>query len=375
MAKGRRGTGEPYLRGSTYWIKYYVDGKAVYESTGTSNKSDAVKILNRKRAEADRGQLTANRCTIEDLLSLLLRQQRRLQRADIAHVESRIKNHLNPALGRILVNRFAQADVERYIDERLDSEAAPATINRELACLKTALNIGLERNLLHRVIKWTKLPELNIRAGFLDHDDYRRLLSELIDELKLLLVFGYHYGIRKSELLGYRWDYVDWFAKELRIPQPNAKNKEPKIIPFYGEVEQWLGVEKARHDAYYSDSPWIFSRAGKVIKDFRESWSQAVQRAELQDSLGWFHDLRRSAVRNMTNAGLDQKMAMAISGHTTDSVFRRYRIVPRKDLRRAADRMNEFFRQEEAALDEVVTKPVTATPKKQPQMARSKAVN
>jgi integrase len=49
-------------------------------------------------------------------------------------------------------------------------------------------------------------------------------LAELPDELKLLLVLGYHYGIRKGELLTYRWDYVSWFAKELRIPQSDTKN-------------------------------------------------------------------------------------------------------------------------------------------------------
>jgi integrase len=290
MAKGKRGTGAPYLRGSTYWIKYYVDGKPVYESTATSSKSEAVKILNRKRAEADRGQLTASKCKIADLLSLFVRQQRRLQRTDIGHVESRIEKHLKPALGSVLVNRFAAADVENYIDNRLEMEAAPATINRELACLKTALHIGFGRNLVHRLVKWKKLPEFNVRTGFMDHDDYRRLLAELIEELKLLLVFGYHYGIRKTELLGYRWDYVAWFAKELRIPQPNAKNKEPKIIPFYGDVEHWLSMEKGKRDAYYPECPWIFSRAGKAIKDFRDSWDQRVRRAELQHSLGWFHD-------------------------------------------------------------------------------------
>jgi integrase len=154
-----------------------------------------------------------------------------------------------------LHDRLATKDIERYIDGRLRSGAAPATINRELVCLKTALRIGFERNLVHRLIRWKKLPELNVRSGFLDHDDYRKLFWELPQELKLLLVFGYLYGIRKTELLGYRWTYVDWFAKEFRVPQPDAKNNEPKTIPFYGDVESWLQMEKTRHETYYPESP------------------------------------------------------------------------------------------------------------------------
>jgi integrase len=110
----------------------------------------------------------------------------------------------------------------------------------------------------------------------------------------------------------------------------------------------------------YPDSPWILSRTGKEIRDFRASWSQAVERAGLKKSLGLFHDLRRSAARNMVNAGIDEKLAMKIGGWKTDSVFRRYRITPRKDLHRAADKMNDFFQKEQAMLDKVGTKEGTS---------------
>ena len=63
----------------------------------------------------------------------------------------------------------------------------------------------------------------------------------------------------------------------------------------------------------------------------------------------------------MVNAGIDEKLAMKIGGCKTDSVFRRYRITPRKDLHRAADKMNEFFRRELATLEKVGTKKGTIT--------------
>ena len=55
-----------------------------------------------------------------------------------------------------------------------------------------------------------------------------------------------------------------------------------------------------------------------------------------------FHDLRRSGVRNLDRAGVPQHVAIKISGHKTDSVYRRFNITSCRDLREAAKRVNAY---------------------------------
>ena len=69
------------------------------------------------------------------------------------------------------------------------------------------------------------------------------------------------------------------------------------------------------------------------VGDFRKAWASACRAAKVPGRL--FHDLRRTAVRNMIRAGVPQTVAMSISGHRTIAMFNRYNIASQEDQREA----------------------------------------
>ena len=80
----------------------------------------------------------------------------------------------------------------------------------------------------------------------------------------------------------------------------------------------------------------------------QKAWHGAVATVGLPGLL--FHDLRRSAVRNMERAGIPRAVAMAITGHKREDVYRRYNIVNDRDIQAAARKMEEAFNQPIAAI-------------------------
>jgi integrase len=118
----------------------------------------------------------------------------------------------------------------------------------------------------------------------------------------------------------------------LRIPGPITKNRAGRALGLEGEVR---AIVERRLNTRRLDCPLIFHRIakgkpGQPISDFWDVWREALEAAGLPPGR-LFHDLRRSAVRTLIRAGVDESTAMKVSGHKTRSMLLRYNIVTDRD--------------------------------------------
>jgi integrase len=225
-----------------------------------------------------------------------------------------------------------QWDPNLYIERRRAEGAKSATINRECEIVKQAAKHWVRENPGSAVgLRYVpRLPENNVRTGFFERDDFLRVCAALPRHLALVTRFAYVTGWRKSEILSLRWDQVN---KEIRIH--DSKNGHGRVVPVSGPLQEII------EDALMSkfpECPLVFQDpSGHRIGDFRKAWKSACKQAGCPDRL--FHDLRRTAVRNMIEAGIDRQVAKAITGHRTDSMFTRYQIVDQRQMTAALEKL------------------------------------
>jgi integrase len=213
--------------------------------------------------------------------------------------------------------------------------------------LRRMLRLGAKDRLVANVPAFDMLREAPARAGFVDDARYRALLRHLRPDLRVVVAIGFAFGWRiRSEVLTLQRSQVDLAAGTLRLEPGSTKNQDGRLVYMTSEVRQLLGEQLGRVDGLSRKLgriiPDVFPHLtgrhqGTRIEEFRKAWKKARRAAGLPGLL--VHDLRRSAVRAMEQCGVPRSVAMKITGHRTEAVYRRYAIVSDADLREAARRM------------------------------------
>ncbi len=349
-----RGMGRVFKRGSLYWISYYHRGKEFRESSESDNESVAKKLLKKRIGEVAQGRLRGanqERATFDDLAHALLvdyqingRRSARSARLSISH--------LRKFFGFDRAIDITTDRIKAYAADRQKAKAANASINRELAALKRMFSLAVEDGRLSHSPYIPTLEEDNARQGFVDHGAFVSLRAHLAEYLRDPIGFLYFSGWRLGEMKALEWRDVDLAGRVVHLRPEISKNKDGRLLPLSGEL---LEIMDRAHAKRRPDCPFVFNRDGEAIGDFRKAWSTACKAAGLHTIL--VHDLRRTAVRNMVRAGIGDRVAMALSGHKTRSVFDRYNIVSEADLAEAARRLHTHLENQLTAPRVVPLKP------------------
>ncbi len=332
-----------------WWIQYSINGTKHRESSRTTVHREAVHLLNQRLQERGRGlsRRDLEKVTYEDIEELIRAHYVRKQRKSTDRLEDAL-THLRRVFGGWRVIDIRPATIDSYSHDRLDQGAAPGTVNRELSALRRMLRLGVDAEIVDAVpsFKERMLEEDNVRTGFVNPDEFALIEAELPDYARPIAAVAYITGWRRGEILSRRWRHVDFGTGFLRLEPGETKNKKGRSFPLIPKLRAVLAAQHERKREIERRTDQIvdalfFVDSGKPIKTIRNCWATACRRAGFPGLL--FHDLRRSAARNLVRAGISTKLAKDYLGHQTYSIFDRYAIEDAELLEEQAAKLQELY--------------------------------
>jgi hypothetical protein len=159
-----------------WWMKYYVNGRPLRESTGTADYAKAKRVLKDREGRAATGlpiPRRVDRIRYDELAEDLRRHYAVTSDRNLEEAEDRLK-----PLGRFFSGRrvvdITGATLNQYIERRQQEGVANNTINNELNVLSRMLRLGYEHNKVLRLPVFHKLKGADPRKGFFEETRSQR---------------------------------------------------------------------------------------------------------------------------------------------------------------------------------------------------------
>jgi len=228
---------------------------------------------------------------------------------------------------------------------RKKTKVKEATINREIALMKTIFNKAVEwgridKNPLARVKKFKENHQKNMRI--LKDEEAIRLIDAANSHLKPVLILALNTGMRRGEILSLKWENID-FRKGMIFIEDSKSGKSREIY-----------MNKLIYDALKeidNNSEYVFpnNETGKHIQDVKNSFHTACREAKIKSLR--FHDLRHTAATKMIEAGVDIATVSKILGHSSIIMTMRYAHPGEKTMRQAAEKLAQIYEQTRQKVD------------------------
>lgn len=331
--------GSIYCRKGVWYIRFRVTGKDYRESSKSTDQEVALAFLEKRRNEVVEQRLVGSRprrVTFDQLVKLIEQDYVAKRRRSTKDMLGRVAR-LRESFGHVPPVDVTYQALKDYEARRRREGASDATIRYELVVFGRMFKLAVQHGLLATKPLLPEIKVSNARKGFVTQEQFGRLLSHLPIDVAPTVAFLYTTGWRTGEVRNLKWSAVNFAEGVVRLEADATKNEEARTFPFAahealrGLLEVQCTVVAEMQRALGAVIPWVFPRAdGGQLGSFRKEWNRACKSAGIPGRVP--HDLRRSAVRNLELAGVPRSVAMKLTGHKTESIYRRYAIVSEADL-------------------------------------------
>jgi len=375
----RYGSGGIWQRGRIFWVRYREvkrspDGVITYqqyrESTGSEDRDYAERFLRNKLLEIGGRRPTLvdpKKVSYEDLRENFLarcveKKLRSLTKDRDGNPTLATLPRLDAFFGNWRAADITQADVRRFRREGKEDGLSDARMNRYVATLRAMFRQAAKDELItanEMPAHFPTVAEPNEARGalFIKPEWYAPLRRELDEPLRSAFTLAYHYAVRVLELRRIKWRDVDLKKRIVTLPGEITKTGKPRSVPLPSDFDRKQGKlddlvfplgdhrDRWRAACVKIGAAWFECRECGARCEGRLCPRHGKRSVKGMRYVGpVLRHCRHTAIRNMSDAGLEERRIMDISGHVTRSMFDRYNIGKSEDVEEARRAIEQFHR-------------------------------
>lgn len=317
-----------------FWLEYPLpSGKTVRESSKTTDKAEAEKLLKQRQESATSLSFKA---VVEDFFEtrtdLKTSSLERYQDSLIA---------VDPYFGGMALSDIKIDTLKAFIAERRKKVSA-STVRRDLAFVSTIFSHAIEAMIggpEFNPVKMLPKKRLKEKKGtrWLRWDEYERLLANCTTaQQRLIIKTAVLTGMRHNELALLDQSMIDFSRRQVILPAWVTKRDRERVVPLVPELCAELSAHCAK-----APNGLVFHRFDRKTRKavrfvtFNRSWQAIRRRAKLNDVR--FHDLRHTFGSWWVQASGDLYTLKKVMGHTDLATTQRYAHLDSEAAHRSAN--------------------------------------
>lgn len=332
--------GKLRLRGGIWHYRLNINGVRYEHSTHTKSRNMAERYLRKIIEKSGQGYLPSeDQITLADMVRKITNehQGQELYLRTLGYLLKPVYEFFGENARAIDITTER---IDQYIAGRLKTGLKRSSLGRELSVLRHAFALTTELSRKPRIV----LKNVdNPRTEFLEPGDFRRIRELLPERLRDVISFIYLSHKRQGQVVQLEWRDVNRERTEVNWRRETVKTRQAEMTPLVGEMKEI--IERA-YLARRLDCPYVFHRDGEMWSvhsnrsPLKKGWKRAATAAGFPNHT--LHCTRRSAIRDTVRATGDPMLAMAMSGHRSMAMLRRYNIIDSKDLLRAVEKTEQY---------------------------------
>ncbi|MCM1525264.1 MAG: site-specific integrase [Ruminococcus sp.] len=247
----------------------------------------------------------------------------------------------------IKLSKIQPMDIQRYYSDKLNTGLSPNTVIKHHGIIRTALQYAVKSKLIRENIAdlVDKPKRERYHAAFYTLEELNKLLDvSKGSTIETPVLFAAYYGLRRSEILGLKWEAIDFTNRTISIcnkvvrgkdkngklsPIPQDKMKTEtsrRILPLCDTIAEYLTIllEKQRenvrilgncYNQSYSDYICVNAQGDLINPDYvTDTFGKLLEKNGLRHIR--FHDLRHSCASLLVSLGYSMKDVQEWLGHS-----------------------------------------------------------